>query len=212
MSWRWTLIDELSRPDHFHLHQDDTCIFFREYTSGGGYNGGDANQLITNLKIKPSLRGTNRYRYKEREIAECGRYFREGIKPDWLRSVTLVPMPPSKAKGHPEYDDRMLQVLLRIGVNGLDIRELLYSRQSMRAAHESDIRPTIVEIVENTAVDETLTAPEPKTIVIVDDVLTAGSHFKAAQQVLAVRFPNAKIMGLFITRRVFPTANGIEDI
>lgn len=212
MSWRWTLIDELSRPDHFHLEPDDTCLFFREYTSGGGYDGGDANQLITNLKIKPSFRNSNRYKYKLRDIAECGRYFREGINHDWLRRATLIPIPPSKAKDHPEYDDRMLQVLLRIGIDGLDIRELLYSRTSMRASHESDVRLTIAEIVENTAIDETLTAPEPSTIVIVDDMLTAGSHFKATQQILATRFPNADIVGLFITRRVFASATDVEAI
>ena len=42
----------------------------------------------------------------------------------------------------------------------------------------------------------------PASIAIVDDVLTTGAHFRAASTVLAVRFPTAQIVGLFIARRV----------
>ena len=55
-------------------------------------------------------------------------------------------------------------------------------------------------------VDETVAAPAPRQIGIIDDVLTAGVHFRAMQTVLSQRFPNATIVGMFIARRVFPTA------
>jgi hypothetical protein len=41
---------------------------------------------------------------------------------------------------------------------------------------------------------------------ILDDVLTAGTHFRAMSIVLSQRFPGVPIVGLFIARRVFPPA------
>ena len=51
------------------------------------------------------------------------------------------------------------------------------------------------------AINESIAAPEPTQILIVDDVLTTGSHFVAMRSVLGQRYPNAWIGGLFIARR-----------
>jgi hypothetical protein len=53
-------------------------------------------------------------------------------------------------------------------------------------------------------IDEQIAEPEPKAIGIIDDVLTAGSHFRAMKDLLLARFPNVPITGIFIARRVFP--------
>ncbi|MCY1246636.1 hypothetical protein D9M72_598890 [compost metagenome] len=51
------------------------------------------------------------------------------------------------------------------------------------------------------AINEAIAAPAPTQILVVDDVLTTGSHFVAMKSVLGQRFPNAWIGGLFIARR-----------
>jgi len=76
------------------------------YTSGKNYTFSETNRLISNLKKKPSLAGTAQYHYKTMAIQYCGRVFGEGINPAWLAVGTLVPVPPSKARSDPEYDDR----------------------------------------------------------------------------------------------------------
>jgi predicted amidophosphoribosyltransferase len=42
----------------------------------------------------------------------------------------------------------------------------------------------------------------PSSVAIVDDVLTTGAHFKAMKRILMERFPEARIVGLFLARRV----------
>jgi predicted amidophosphoribosyltransferase len=56
-------------------------------------------------------------------------------------------------------------------------------------------------IAANYAIDEALASPEPTHIWVLDDMLTTGAHFKAAQRVLVRRFPSAKVFGVFIARR-----------
>jgi hypothetical protein len=58
--------------------------------------------------------------------------------------------------------------------------------------------------------DEGLTAQQPKWIGIVDDLLVTGCRFRAMSNVLRRRFPDARIIGLFIARRV-PDAIDFSD-
>ena len=48
---------------------------------------------------------------------------------------------------------------------------------------------------------QTPTMPEPQVIVVVDDVLTKDSHYRAVLTVLSERFPRVPLIGLFIARR-----------
>ncbi len=201
-------IDETTISDHPLLRPDDECYHFLEFTSGTGYAGGRGNQLIANLKKSPLRRGRLEYRYKDRAILECSAWLCDAVSDVWLRAGTLVPIAPSKAMDHPEYDDRMVLVLNSIRKPfAVDVRELVVQTETIRAAHESpDDRPTVDELVAIYEIDEARVSPEPQTIAIVDDVLTAGVHYQAMHRILSRRFPDIPIVGLFIARRVFPTA------
>ena len=121
-----------------------------------------------------------------------------------------MPVPPSKVKDDPDYDDRMGQICRQIRpAPPLDVRELVVQRNSLAAAHESEQRPTIDDLLREYQIDETLLNPQPKWIGVFDDVLTVGTHFVAMKRVLATRFPGVSIEGIFIARRVF--ANPFED-
>jgi predicted amidophosphoribosyltransferase len=80
---------------------------------------------------------------------------------------------------------------------------LVHQTVSTSAAHEGN-RHKPDELKAIYRIDEALSAPEPKSIGIVDDMLTAGAHFRAMKDVLQARFPEANIVGFFLTRRVFP--------
>lgn len=69
-------------------------------------------------------------------------------------------------------------------------------------------RPDSVEA--RYTLDRRLLAPVPQMIAIIDDVLTTGAHFVAVRNILRREFPDTKIIGLFIARRV-PEAVDIED-
>lgn len=74
----------------------------------------------------------------------------------------------------------------------------------MPAAHESTQRPTVEDLLGVYQIDERLVSPQPTSIGIFDDVLTAGTHFVAVKTMLSGRFPGVPILGCFIARRVFP--------
>ncbi|WP_158810434.1 hypothetical protein [Beijerinckia sp. L45] len=198
---RFRLIDASIREAHSRLTEDDKCLFLFEKTSRRDYLFSETNNLISNLKKKPSQRQAATY--KTRAIEQCAAQMRAALDPAWLSSATLVPIPPSKAIGHVDYDDRVEQICRRMGHN-IDVRALVKQTTSMNAAHESSIRPTVAELVASYVIDEGLTVPEPSAIGIVDDVLTAGTHFKAMQQVLSRRFPRVALYGFFVARRIFP--------
>jgi hypothetical protein len=193
-------VDELTLPDHHYLDAQDICYYAGEYTAGEGHAYSETNQLIHNFKKTVDKRGTAQWQYKERAIVQAANIFRAAIKAD--AQVTFVPIPPSKAKNDPLYDDRMLR-MLQLVCKGrhTDIRELVVQARSSEAVHLSQARPKPDDLVAMYELDEELADPAPSTIFVVDDVLTKGSHFKAVKRVLQQRFPDAVIVGFFIARR-----------
>lgn len=207
---RFQLIDETNRTDHFHLDANDQCAYLREYTSGQGWRGGDTNQRIANLKKR---RGEGGYNYKPGAIAQCAREMAASLGREWLRTGTLVPIPPSKMRTDPDYDDRMLQVCQQIGrIVGfpVDVRNLLRQTVSTPPFHTGH-RMNVADLAAIYEVDETEAMPVPTDIALVDDLITAGTHYKAAQLVLRRGFPAATISGVFWARRTIPNPFAAEE-
>jgi hypothetical protein len=59
-------------------------------------------------------------------------------------------------------------------------------------------------------IDEAVAEQAPTWIGIIDDVLVTGCKFRAMSNVLKSRFPDARITGLFIARRVLETPSFSE--
>ena len=203
---RFSQIDDSNRDDHSHLRAGDTCYYMFEYTSHKGYSFSKTNQLISNLKKKPSQTGRADYKYKARAISECAQTLSAALNPAWLATATLVPTPGSKAVGHADYDDRIEQICRRLRNPSPDVRRLVVQDQSTNASHEMGPgeRVTVDELMAVYRIDETCTNPPPAQIGIVDDVLTAGTHYRAMHTILSHRFPTVPIIGIFVARRVFP--------
>jgi len=203
---RLSKIDDLTRPDHTFIEAADECLYLGEYTARKGYQFSDTNNLIFNLKKPMDRRGQPGWNYKRRAVEKAGRQLREALdalNPKWLSIATLVPMPPSKVKSDPMYDDRLMQMLQVLGTGlQLDIREIISQRESTEAAHSTEVRPRVDELCDNYVIEESLVDPAPRVIGVIDDVLTTGSHFKAAQRLLRSRFPAVNIYGIFVARRV----------
>ena len=138
MSLRLQRVDELIRHEHTFIAADDECFFLREYTAGAGFEHGDTNNIISNLKKKLDKRGKPEWRYKERDIVRAGRELRGALGDAALQRVTIVPMPPSRMRNDPMYDDRLRRIV-EVMVHGLDcdVRELVLQNRNMTPAHES---------------------------------------------------------------------------
>jgi len=208
---RFRKLDEQSRGDHSHLCPEDDCYFLYEYTSQQNYSFSATNSLISNLKKKPSQAHVRGYGYKARAIRQCASELSSAINPRWLKGATLVPVPPSKAHSHPDYDDRVVAICrsIRAGQAMGDVRELVIQRISMPAAHEG-ARPTVSDLLDVYEIDEVFANPAPTRIGVVDDVLTVGAHFVAMKTILQRRFRGVPVVGFFIARRVF--ANPFDEL
>lgn len=204
---RLSKVDDLIRSDHYYLSSTDKCLFLREYIPRVGFSGGETNSLISNFKKGMERRGSSEWIHKGRAIRRIADELYAALNKQWLELATLVPIPCSKTRQNPLHDDRMTQVLKQIladiGENG-DVRELVIQRSDMEASHTTEIRPSPHEIRLNYSIDETLTVPSPAIIGLFDDVLTTGAHFRAASDLLADRFPDVPIVGIFVARRIIP--------
>ena len=200
-------LDPHTSQDHYYLDDDDICFYIGEYTSRCGYSYSSFNSLILNLKKPPSRRHKPEYRYKLQAIDWVAKCFRKNLNEDMLNlSVTVVPIPPSKTKAHPEYDDRMTEICRRMthGLASPDVRELIVMKQDTEAFHENERnRMPPDDLIQSMELDIQGDDQVRKNIVLVDDLLTTGSHFKACKNLLLQRFPSTMVIGIFVARRVF---------
>jgi hypothetical protein len=131
-------IDDSLLQEHICLSSDDKCYFFGEYTGRQGYSHSEMNQLIFNFKKPMEKKGKADWHYKEKEIVKIAELLLSIKAWPKLREYTWVPMPPSRVKVDPVYDDRLLRVLLKIKETekNLDVRELLIAKFSRDLAHD----------------------------------------------------------------------------
>ena len=205
---RLTKIDALTRVDHHYLREEDNCFFLGEYTARKGFAHSATNNLIMNFKKPMDRRGTAQWPHKAANIANAARALYKALNSSDLSGMTFVPVPPSKAKLDPMYDDRLMNLLQQFSAlirasNGyeLDIRELVIQTSSTAAAHDGDARPSPPELVARYAVNEALLQNVRGRVVICDDVLTTGSHYRAMCNVLGTHLPGISFRGLFLARR-----------
>lgn len=200
-----TLIDQLTRREHVYLEESDVCAFIGEYTARSGYAYSETNELIYNLKKRMDKRGRPEWRYKRQAIRRVAATLEHILSEQALNEYTFLPIPPSKARDDPQYDDRMTQVLRLIRPEQpINVRELIIQTESTPAVHDHENRLRPHQIKNLYQIDETLTSPQPVAFVIVDDMLTTGAHFKAAQSLLNERFTGVPVYGLFVARRALP--------
>jgi hypothetical protein len=198
-------IDETTVSQHFLLRSTDVCYHVWEYTRRGGFSASPTNNLISNLKKKPSkvLQNPREGPWKEQAISYCAQALRRLMNRPWIEGYgTLVPVPCSKIAGHADHDDRLIRVLLK-AFDGFttDIRPLLTQTSSTTADHETTERQRFEQLLAVTRVDEAIVGTGARSqIMVFDDVLNSGKHFKVAQQLLGQRFPGTPIIGVFLAR------------
>ena len=158
-------VDDLVRSDHYYLSDDDVCYYIGEYTARAGFRYSPTNQLISNFKKKPHFKGTPQWRYKTEAIQQVATKFRDAVGVPQLRALTFIPVPPSKAKNDPEYDDRLPQMLKATHPTlQLDVREIVVQDVSTLEVHLGADRPTPDEIRNRYRVDDSLAKPVPRSL------------------------------------------------
>ncbi|MFB6456553.1 hypothetical protein ACE38W_14880 [Chitinophaga sp. Hz27] len=215
---RLQYIDKLTIGDHSYLRDEDICCYLGDYYPDKNYSRTTYNQTLHNFKKFESRKGLADYKYKIQAITTLTEVVRNKIVPNFRPGlVTLVPTPSSKCKADPEYDDRLMKILAS-GLSGgeINLKEILYIDQNMKTSHLAKngerMKPT--EIQECLRINENECQDVRDYIVIFDDILTTGAHFKACQATLQQRFPGKQIIGLFLgrTNRNFIIGDAIRNM
>lgn len=200
-SYRLLKIDELSIDDHCYLRSDDVCYYFMEYRPT---ITDEVKSIIMNFKKSLDRKMLPDYPYKIKTTNSLAELLRQNI-PEFQQSDTiLVPIPPSKSKDHPLYDSRVYD-LLEIFCNGRensDLRDLISTKGQLSPSHSATIRPTPGDIYGNLILDKKMCLEKKHKIILFDDVITTGAHFKACKKLLKEEFPDSEIIGIFIARSV----------
>ncbi len=205
MATRLQQIDEHTRPDHWYLTDEDECYYLLEYTPREGPFFSTTNDLILNLKKSVERRGRQEYHWKEWAIRRSGELLRSALNEEWLPTAMLVPVPCSKVRDHPLYDDRMVQVLQHMTQDlACNIRELVVQTESLDSFHDG-CRLSPNQLRRYYELDEALCdCEQPREVTVFDDLLTTGSHFKAMKSVIRDRWPGVRVSGIFVARRYIP--------
>jgi hypothetical protein len=203
-------IDEALISQHSCLNNKDEYYFLGEYAGCKGFLHSEMNVLIQNFKKPMDRKNKDEWWYKENAITQIAKLITNAKNWNNIDQYTWVPIPSSKTKSDPMYDDRLIQVLNRINVisgsGSLDIRDIVVPSNSWESAHvNKNPRPSVEDHLSNWKINENLLLPNPNpnTIIIFDDVITMGASFKAAQTLLNIKFPGIPIIGLFVARAIF---------
>ncbi len=197
--FRWRKTDESIVLVHCPNHEQEFLFYARTYTIGQGYRFSETNQLVLNLKMSPNA-PDQRLRYKQQAIR---RFASEVIdllrnRRDPAQPLTLVPIPPSKERSHPEHDDRMEQVAEAVaaGLEQVSWLPLLSMSQSMESYHlRADGRdPEQIYALMQIETGVAEQSQAGSLIVLLDDVLTSGAHFTAARRRILEVFPDVTVL------------------
>jgi len=201
----WKKLDIVEKSPLF-ITADDECYYARDYIARGSFKDSEANQLISNLKKHPKFQGTQSWRYKEQAVDRFARELAAAIG----KSVSVAAIPPSKLPTHPEYDSRLSDCLTLLGQlrSDLVIERPFFCRESTVPAHHGGSR-RIEEITAN--LEWVSLSTGCRTLVLIDDVLTTGAHFKACKRMVAKEAPSVRVAGVFWARTVWPEDNPFVD-
>jgi hypothetical protein len=200
-------LDAPARADHLLLAEQDRCAYLAEYPVGPAGRERPMARLLWDFKCRPTdaRRDICCAQRKQRAIATMADWLRAALTREQVERCTWVPIPPSKQHCDPDFDDRLWTTLCRAfrGYD-LDLRRLVYQSRSTRSDHAAGNRLSEQALYRLLRVDDRLLQARPlrQCLVLFDDVLTSGKHFKCCQRRLLESVPQARVIGLFLLRRL----------
>ncbi|EAK3672774.1 hypothetical protein BZ119_01475 [Campylobacter jejuni] len=180
-----------------YLNSDDACYYFLDYKPNSGF---EANSLVFNFKKDLLFKNHPSWYYRNEAIKEFAKMINNMFLNINKNIFNIIPMPTSKPKNSTEFNNRLMQTmeeLLKLD-NSYKIFDCFDVQNNLVPAHYNGYRNP------NDLKQEILFYPPnffDKNIVLIDDVLTTGGHFKACKNILLEKLdPNINIVGLFLAK------------
>jgi hypothetical protein len=191
---------KIERPETIpvRLEAADECYYAREYVSAGGWKASEANSLITNLKKPRERQGQPDWRYKIQAIRQFANELTQLVKEGVLGAI-----PCSKCRDDPAYDprlDEVLRTLQKLNPKIIVERpiEIAVSHRPVHTGGERGVE-AFYEFLRWRGLRE-----PTEELILVDDVITTGAHFKACQRLILEHHPGMKVYGVFWAKVIWP--------
>ena len=198
--------DQRTRADHPYLVAADQCWWLAEYICGHARRAGSVSQIIVSLKQPASQAAfqTRRARGRRYAVQTLAALLRASVARDWAEEATWIPIPSARLSCDSDHG-RLLPVLrLAFRNYDVDIRPILSVRDSTEPDHVLARRSSPGELYGRLRVNWPLIAARPlrERLVLFDDVVTTGKHYRCCERVLHRALPRTCVTGLFLSRRV----------
>lgn len=188
-----------SQDPPVHLDADDECYRAREYVAHGGYSASEANQLIFNFKKPIDRKGKPEWRYKVKAARQFAQEIVEVVNDD----VAIATIPTSKCPTDPAYDPRFDMLLEEISrlTSDLSITAPIVRETTIQPSHDGGDRNAarIQAGLQWQGFDDAA----PDILVLIDDVITTGSSFKACKSMVRSHYDDTMVVGLFWARCIW---------
>lgn len=200
----WMHIDE-ALANTLLIGPDDYCYYYLVRTSDG-FDASPANSMIANFKKDVERYRNNQsvWRYRNDavdDMAEAVSGFLNNVSIQRLIRASspafLVPMPTSNPRSYEFYNDRLDVLCDKAAsqVQGISVQRAFDMRHRMESSHAGGTR-SISSLREAIIFDG---FPQiPRIVILVDDVITTGSHYVACRDLIRTRYPDALVIGLFL--------------
>lgn len=187
------------------LDEGDLCFYCLVRTPGG-FAASEENGLVADFKLDPA-----RFRHRpevwrhKKAAAEAfaGAVARLLGREDFQGTLRLfggaaiAPVPTHRPKSHEFYDSRLADLCADVasGVDGLWLEDAFDMLRVVEPAHAGGSRDSR-ELGRDIAFSGF--SRTPRLVVLVDDVLTRGSHFVACRDLIRERYPGVPVVGVFL--------------
>lgn len=211
----WQSITGISSANHRFLEKGDLCMHLmtRELHSDGErpVRYSEAHQKIANFKItKAELRANPlRGKYKEAAVRQfsddlCGLFAQSES------TFVLVPAVTSRVEGDSDFDDRIVRVCGNVAARLPQVRcERILSLTTPMPSASRSYGKRDPDIIRSHIAVEPCRDLSCDFVLIVDDVISSGAHFKACQRAILETY-GVRAGGAFWARAESPLEQPIR--
>lgn len=206
----WSRITRIDGRNHRHLDSDDICMFLHTMETHG-YDEmdkwSDTYRTIHEFKANP-IRSRDSYSYGQRKkrateriAADLISFFASNDRAPEAKFL-LIPAVTSKPEGHPEHDDRLLEVCRAVAeaMDSVTCANILSIDEELPSAHGCAGMRRPADLLPHIAVDATFPIDGHDVLLVFDDVITTGGHYKACKQAIQLAYGDVNAAGIFWAR------------
>lgn len=218
-SLKWRQVDASEIANRRYLKDDDKCYYYMVRVKGG-HSESYANRIISNLKISKQdlVKNPVRGKYKLDAVNKMILALEEVLKNNKSKKFIFIPAARSIPRNDENFDKAFDYVVEQICMKNplfWFCEKILDVDITHDSVHSNEDARTIENVKNHLVLDDFKTDKykDADYIVIIDDVLTHGTHFRVWKDSIMKNYPDIKdIFGLFFALHKFqePTIEEIE--